>query len=163
MHGTQLHRKGYLGKYKIETKENLSRDREIQGKYQILQAYQYLPTYENEDDMVYVDSAEIWAIIPVALPLNLKFEITSTMIQLFNLRGVFANLPTDDANLHRANFIGIFNFYNISGVDMKVLRLKLFPQFLYEEDLVWLADLPQRSLTMWNKLHKQFFDWFFPP
>lgn len=57
------------------------------------------------------------AIIPTGLPVNVKFEITSAMIQLLNLNGVFSGEATNDANLHLTNFTRIRISYTITGVD----------------------------------------------
>lgn len=57
--------------------------------------------------MGHVKSVEIGAIIPPALPSNVKFDITSALIQLLKLKGIFLGADIDDANTYHANFVGI--------------------------------------------------------
>lgn len=54
-----------------------------------------------------IELTETRAIIIPTLPPNVKFDITSVVNQLLNLKGVFVGLPTDDTNMHLTNFIGI--------------------------------------------------------
>lgn len=112
-----------------------------------MSAYQYLPSYEDEEDVGYVEPVEIEAIIPPALPLNMKFDIISDNIQLLNLRGVFVGLPIDDLNLHLAYFIGIFTPYTTLGVNQESLRLRLFPLTLPGKASLWLVELSRGSIT----------------
>lgn len=37
----------------------------------------------------------------------MKLDITSAMIHLLKLKGLFAGMPTNDANMHVINFMGI--------------------------------------------------------
>lgn len=39
------------------------------------------------------------AIIPPELPQEVKFDTTSAMIQLLNLKGVFVGLPNNNTNM----------------------------------------------------------------
>ena len=57
--------------------------------------------------MCYVEPAMTRAIVPPTLRPNVKFDITSAMIQFFNFKGVFFGSSIDDANMHLSNFIGI--------------------------------------------------------
>lgn len=76
--------------------------------------------------MGYAEPTEIGVIILSVLLPNVKFNITSDMIQLLNLKVVFVGLLTFDAIMHLINFIGICTLYTISGVDQKALRLDYF-------------------------------------
>ncbi|KAH0698464.1 hypothetical protein KY284_012679 [Solanum tuberosum] len=58
-----------------------------------------------EKDALDLDGAG--AIVLHALPLGVKFTITSTMIQLLNLKGMFRGATGDDANQHLMNFVAI--------------------------------------------------------
>lgn len=59
-----------------------NRDKARGGRGQVKPAYQYLQSYDEDEDMGYVESPETGAIIPLALLPNVKFDITSAMIQL---------------------------------------------------------------------------------
>lgn len=75
----------------------------------------YLLVYkEQETDSAYVEPIKTGAIISPELTQGTKFDITSAMIQLLNLKGVFVDLPTDDANMHIMNFVGIYTSYNFT-------------------------------------------------
>lgn len=65
------------------------RDRVQRGRALLIPTYQYLYPYDEEDDMGYVEPTEKRAIIPPTPPPNFKFDITSAMIQLLNLKGIF--------------------------------------------------------------------------
>ena len=58
-----------------------------------------------EEDDADLDGAR--AIVLPALPLGIKFTITSTMIQLLNLKGMFRGAVGYDANQHLMNFVAI--------------------------------------------------------
>lgn len=77
-------------------------------RFQMPLTFQYLPAYHDlEDNLGYVDPFKTGATISSKLSKGVKFDITSAMIQLVNLKGMFAGLPMDDANMDIINFIGI--------------------------------------------------------
>lgn len=98
--------------------------------------------------------------IPPLAP-GAKFSITSTMIQLLNLKGLFGGLPGDDPNMHLVNFITICKSFNNSGVRQNVIRLRLFPLSLSGEATMWLNTLTPDSLTHWRELKEEILEWFF--
>ena len=55
-------------------------------------------------------------IIPPPLAPGAKFNITSTMIQLLNLKWLFCGLSGDDLNLHLVNFVTIYKSFDNPGV-----------------------------------------------
>lgn len=69
------------------------------------------------------------------------------MSQLLNLKGVFAGLDTNDANMHLANFIRIQTSYTIPGVDQGARRLRLFPFSFNRETSLWLGEHPRGYIT----------------
>lgn len=96
-------------------------------------AYQYVHPYYHENDIGYIETTEIGANIPPALPSNLKFDITSAMIQLLNLKVAFLGSDIVNRNMYLSNFVGIYTFYAIQEVDQEALRLRLCPFSLIEE------------------------------
>lgn len=74
-----------------------------------------------------VDPAKTGAIVPPTLTPNVKFHITTVIIQLLNLKGALSGEAIDDANMHLTNFIRICTSYTIPRVDQEALRLWLFP------------------------------------
>lgn len=103
-------------------------------------ACQYLQLYDNKEDVGYVEPTKIWAFISPTLPLVLKFDKTSDIIKLLNLKGVFVGLSMNDEN-YLANFIRIYTFYTIPGVDQVALRLRLFFFSLTRMVLLWFREL----------------------
>lgn len=59
---------------------NEIRDRIRGVRDQVIPTYQYLPSYDKDEGMGYVELAEIGAIISPALTPNFKFNITSEII-----------------------------------------------------------------------------------
>ncbi|PHT32031.1 hypothetical protein CQW23_28368 [Capsicum baccatum] len=73
------------------------------------------PTFEGDDDDL--DGAGATrAIIPPPLAPGAKFNITSTMIQLLQLKGLFSGLASDDPNMHLINFISTCKSFDNAGV-----------------------------------------------
>ncbi|MDV3185308.1 MAG: hypothetical protein Q8842_03105, partial [Candidatus Phytoplasma australasiaticum] len=114
--------------------------------------------YEADEDDKRMDGAGATGdIIPPPLALGAKFSITSTMIQLLNLKGFFGDLPGDDPNMHLVNFITICNSFDNLGVRQNAIRLRLFPLSLYGEATIWLNELEPNSITNWRQLKEAFF------
>ncbi|KAF3680813.1 50S ribosomal protein L22, chloroplastic [Capsicum annuum] len=63
-------------------------------------------------------------IIPPPLAPGAKFNITSTMIQLLNLKGLFGGLPGDDPNLHLVTFVTICKSFNNPKVGQNAIQLR---------------------------------------
>ncbi|KAK4706605.1 hypothetical protein R3W88_033837 [Solanum pinnatisectum] len=61
----------------------------------------------EEDDLDLDGVGATRAIVLPVLPLGFNFTITSTMIQLLNLKGMFRGVTGDDANQHLMNFVAI--------------------------------------------------------
>ncbi|PHT40106.1 hypothetical protein CQW23_18960 [Capsicum baccatum] len=90
------------------------------------------PTFDDDDDDL--DGAgATGAIIPLPLAPGAKFNITSTMIQLVQLKGLFGGLEGDDPNMHLINFISTCKSFDNPGVGQNAIRLRLFPLSLSGE------------------------------
>ncbi|KAH0722654.1 hypothetical protein KY289_005698 [Solanum tuberosum] len=61
----------------------------------------------EEDGLDLDEAGATGAMVLPALPPGVKFTITSTMIQLLNLKGMFRGAASDDANQHLMNFVAI--------------------------------------------------------
>ncbi|PHT32079.1 hypothetical protein CQW23_28416 [Capsicum baccatum] len=71
--------------------------------------------FDNDDDDL--DGAgATGAIIPPPLAPGAKFNITSTMIQLLQRKGLFGGLAGDDPNKYLINFISTCKSFDNSGV-----------------------------------------------
>ncbi|PHT49293.1 hypothetical protein CQW23_13501 [Capsicum baccatum] len=80
--------------------------------------------FDNDDDLV--GASATGAIIPPPLAPGAKFNITSTMIQLLQLKGLFGGLAGDDPNMHLINFISTCKAFDNLGVGQNAIRLRLF-------------------------------------
>lgn len=68
-----------------------------------------MPIYNDpEKYLKYIEPIEIGAIIPSELPYGVKFDITSIMIQLLNVKDVFIGFLSNEANMYIMNFMGIY-------------------------------------------------------
>ncbi|PHT32091.1 hypothetical protein CQW23_28428 [Capsicum baccatum] len=89
-------------------------------------------SFDDDDDDL--DGAgAIGAIIPPPLAPEAKFNITSTMIKLLQLKGLFGGHAGDDSNMHLVNFISTCKSFDNLGVRQNAIRLCLFPLSLSEE------------------------------
>ncbi|PHT50673.1 Phosphoinositide phosphatase SAC1 [Capsicum baccatum] len=112
--------------------------------------------FDDDDDDDLDGAGVTGAIIPPPLTLGAKFNITSTMIQLLQLKRLFGGLAGDDLNMHLINFISTCKSFDIPGVGQNAIRLRLFPLSLSEEATPWLNGLTPDSITNWRQLKDAF-------
>ncbi|PHT36007.1 hypothetical protein CQW23_23707 [Capsicum baccatum] len=104
-----------------------------------------IPFDDDDDDFDGAGATE--AIIPPPLAPGAKFNITSTMIQLLQLKGLFGGLAGDEPNMHLINFISTCKSFDNPGVGQNAIRLRLFPLSLSGEATLWLNGLTPNSIT----------------
>ncbi|PHT42905.1 hypothetical protein CQW23_16930 [Capsicum baccatum] len=114
---------------------------------------------DNDDDLDGAGATE--AIIPPPLAPGAKFNITSTMIQLLQLKVLFGGLAGDDPNMLLINFISTCKSFDNPGVGQNVIRLHLFPLSLSGEETLWLNGLTPDSITNLRQLRDAFLERFF--
>lgn len=98
------------------------------------------------------------------LPVGTKFDITSCMIQMLNIRRLSACKETDDAHMYLTNFTSVCKSNcNRPEVSPEAMELQLFPLSLKGEATLWLDELLNNSITTWRELREAFLERFFPP
>ena len=53
--------------------------------------------------------------------------------------------------------------FKINGVTNDAIRLRVFPFLVRDKAQLWLASLPNESITTWDQLKQAFLHKYFPP
>lgn len=73
--------------------------------------HHYVPQFDDIDNDSNLENAsKIGIIVLPPLLLRIKFDITSAIILLLNLKGALISLSVTNENFHSMNFVEIFKF-----------------------------------------------------
>lgn len=127
--------------------------------------------YKNES-MVGLDNdldeapIELGVTQEICLPLkirNVMFQVTSPMLHLLQIKGLFGGQAIEGANRHLKNFADVCLPFKTRNISQKSIHLRLFPFLLTWEDTSWLVQFFLGSITYWAELKVDFLERFFLP
>lgn len=76
------------------------------------------------------------------------FHMTSVMLYLLQMKGLFGGQAHKDKNIHLKNFIDVCNPFDIAQIPQVPIRLRLFLFYLAGDAVLWIKELPLRSIFM---------------
>lgn len=86
----------------------------------------FIPYDVNEEDDANLDGfGATGAIVSPVLAPGVKSDITSTVIQLLNIKNLFRGVAGHDLILYFINFLGICKSYKLSGVIQRAITLSV--------------------------------------
>ena len=80
---------------------------------------------------------------------NNNFEIKPSIIQMVQ-NNQFGGLQGEDLYAHILTFLNMCATFKINGVTDDAIRLRLFPFSVRDKAQLWLASLPNESITTWD-------------
>ena len=93
---------------------------------------------------------------------NNNFEIKPSIIQMVQ-NNQFGGLQGEDPYAHILTFLNVCATFKINGMTDDAIRLRLFPFSVRDKVQLWLASLPNESITTWDQLKQAFLHKYFPP
>ena len=91
------------------------------------------------------------------------FELKPSYVTMIQNSVQFHGLPSEDPNLHIANFLEMCDMFRANGASYDAIRLRLFLFTLKDKAKAWLNSLPTGSIHDWNTLARKFLSKYFPP
>ena len=86
---------------------------------------------------------------------NNNFKIKPSIIQMVQ-NNQFGGLQGEDPHAHILTFLTVCATFKINGVTDDAIRLRLFPFSVRDKVQLWLASLPNESITIWDQLKQAF-------
>ena len=93
---------------------------------------------------------------------NNNFKIKPSIIHMVQ-NNQFGGLQGEDPYAYILTFLNMCATFKINGVTDDTIRLRLFLFLVRDKTQLWLASLPNESITTWDQLKQAFLHKYFPP
>ena len=143
------------------TLRNLRRNQRNTGENQLNLNDMAQPERRTFGDFAKPDVSSSFGGIVAPAIANNNFEIKPSIIQMVQ-NNQFGGLQGEDPYAHILTFLNMCATFKINGLTDDAIRLRLFPFLVRDKAQLWLASLPNESITTWDQLKQAFLHKYFP-
>ena len=137
------------------TLRNLRRNQRNTGENQLNLNDMAQPERRTLGDFAMPDVSSSFGCIVAPTIANNNFEIKPSIIHMVQ-NNQYGGLQGEDPYAHILTFLNVCATFKINGVTDDAIRLRLFPFSVRDKAQLWLASLPNESITTWDQLKQAF-------